>query len=64
MTRQVLELGGLHTPRAAGREPCCIDPGLIAGGGVAYLRHIERVGSSLRIRLAATASDRPDRRWP
>ena len=58
MTRQVLDLTGLHQ-ESGWRGAALIDPALIAGGGVAYLRYIERLGNSIRIRLAATETDDP-----
>ena len=58
MTRQVLDLTGL-SHESGWRGAVLIDPALIAGGGIAYLRHIERVGSSIRVRLAATETADP-----
>ena len=58
MTRQVLDLTGLD-PQSGWRGAVLIDPALIAGGSVAYLRHIERVGNSIRVRLATTETDDP-----
>ena len=58
MTRQVLGLTGLNI-ESGWQGAVLIDPALIAGGGVAYLRHIERVGSSIRVRLAATETEDP-----
>ena len=58
MTRQVLELTGLHI-ESGWQGAVLLDPGLIAGEGVAYLRYIEPLGNSLRIRLAATESGAP-----
>ena len=58
MTRQVLDLTGLNH-QSGWRGAVLLDPALIVGGGVAYLRHIERVGNSIRVRLAATETDDP-----
>ena len=58
MTRQVLDLTGLD-PQSGWRGAVLLDPAFIAGGGVAYLRHIERVGNSIRVRLGATETDDP-----
>ena len=58
MTRQVLDLTSLD-PQSGWRGAVLIDPALIAGGGVAYLRHIERVGNSIRVRLGASETDDP-----
>ena len=58
MTRQVLDLTGLNH-QSGWRGAVLIDPALIAGGGVAYLRYIERVGNSIRVRLAATETGDP-----
>ena len=58
MTRQVLDLTGLDQ-QSGWRGAVLIDPALIEGGGVAYLRYIERVGNSIRVRLAATETADP-----
>ena len=58
MTRQVLDLTGLNH-QSGWRGAVLIDPGLVAGGGVAYLRYIERVGNSIRVRLAAAETEDP-----
>ena len=58
MTRQVLNLSGLHAESGwQGAE--AVDPALIEGGAAAYLRHIGRVGNSIRIRLSATETGDP-----
>ena len=58
MTRQVLDLTGLDA-QDGWRGAVLIDPALIVGGGVAYLRHVERVGNSIRVRLGASETDDP-----
>ena len=58
MTRQVLDLTGLDQ-QSGWRGAVLLDPAFIVGGGVAYLRHIERVGNSIRVRLAATETADP-----
>ena len=58
MARQVLDLTGLDQ-QSGWRGAVLIDPALIEGGGVAYLRHIERVGNSIRVRLATTETADP-----
>ena len=58
MTRQVFELTGLDS-QSGWQGAVLIDPALIAGGGIAYLRYIERVGSSIRVRLGASETDDP-----
>ena len=58
MTRQVLDLTGLDH-QSGWRGAVLIDPAFIAGGGIAYLRHIERVGNSIRVRLGATETGAP-----
>ena len=58
MTRQVLDLTGLDQ-QSGWQGAALIDPVLIVGGGVAYLRHIERVGNSIRVRLAASETADP-----
>ena len=62
MPRQVLELTGLGGEGWRGAAP--VDPALIEGGATAYLRHIRRNGSSLQVRLSATAGDRPEDAGP
>ncbi len=58
MTRQVLQLAGLQV-ETGWQGAVLIDPAFVVGGGVAYLRHIQRVGISVRIRLSATETDEP-----
>ena len=58
MTRQVLDLTGLNA-ESGWQGAALIDPALIAGGAVAYLRYIERLGNSIRIRLAPTETGDP-----
>lgn len=58
MTRQVLDLTGLNA-ESGWQGAALIDPALVAGGAVAYLRYIERLGNSIRIRLAATETGDP-----
>ncbi len=58
MTRQVLDLTGLDQ-QSGWQGAALIDPAFIEGGGVAYLRYVERLGNSIRIRLAATETDDP-----
>ena len=58
MTRQVLQLTGLQV-ETGWQGAVLIDPAFVVGGGVAYLRHIQRVGISVRIRLSATETGEP-----
>ena len=58
MTRQVLDLTGLDQ-QSGWQGAVLLDPALIVGGGVAYLRYIERVGNSIRVRLGASETDNP-----
>ena len=61
MAQQQIVLGVLdiqhNTPWEGAAE---LDAALIEGGGAAYLRYVDRVGNSIRIRLAASATDPPD----
>ena len=58
MTRQVLNLSGLHAESGwQGAE--AVDSALIEGGAAAYLRYIGRVGNSIRVRLSATETGDP-----
>ena len=41
-----------------------LDPAFVAGGGVAYLRTVDIVGASIRVRLAATADGEPTTAGP
>ena len=58
MTRQVLDLTGLDQ-QSGWQGAVLLDPAFIVGGGVAYLRYIERVGNSIRVRLGASETDNP-----
>ena len=58
MARQVLQLTGLQGD-SGWRGAVLLDPAFVAGGGVAYVRHIESVGTSIRIRLAANETGDP-----
>ena len=62
MARQVIELTGLTGAGWSGAA--LLDPELVAGGGAAYLRFIQRIGNSIQVRLAATASGAPDDAGP
>ena len=58
MTRQVLQLTGFSGD-SGWRGAVLLDPAFVEGGGAAYLRHIESVGNSIRMRLAATETGDP-----
>ena len=62
MATQVLELTGLGGEGWSGAA--LIDPALIEGGAVAYLRFIRRIGNNFQVRLSATATANPENVGP
>ena len=62
MATQVLELTGLGGEGWSGAA--LIDPALIEGGAVAYLRFIRRIGNNFQVRLSATATADPENVGP
>ena len=61
MASQVIDLGaGAFGGDAAWQGAVLLDPSLVAGGGVGYLRHVALSGNSIRVRLAASTAADPN----
>ena len=63
MASQTLSLGTLAS-NASWTGAILVDPGFVVGGVPAYLRVVNRVGSSIQVRLAANTTDEPNLTGP
>ena len=63
MASQTLSLGTLAS-NASWTGAILVDPGFVVGGVPAYLRVVNRVGTSIQVRLAANTTDDPNLTGP